>query len=86
MIDWIKNLFQEEEPGPSIGSLAFILIVLMYCFDYGWSIIKVQPLRVSPTDVAILAVSLYAVKKAAPAFEGLKDFLEKKKNDDKPQS
>lgn len=81
---WIKGLFEEREGTPSIGSLAFILVVAVYGFDYVWSVVKVQPLRMTATDIAWLAVSLYAVKKIAPAFQGVKAFFGGK-NDNQPQ-
>lgn len=84
MLNWIKSLFVEKEDGPSIGSLAFLVIIAVYGFDYVWSVVKVQPLRMTATDIAWLAVSLYAVKKIAPAFQGIKAFFGGK-NDNQPQ-
>ena len=84
MLNWIKSLFVEGEGSPSIGSLAFLIVIAVYGFDYVWSVVKVQPLRVSATDIAWLAVSLYAVKKIAPAFQGIKAFFGGK-NDNQPQ-
>jgi hypothetical protein len=84
MITWIKSLFEEKEGNPSIGSLAFLLIVAVYGFDYVWSVVKVQPLRMNATDIAWLAVSLYCVKKIAPAFQGIKAYFGGK-NDNQPQ-
>jgi hypothetical protein len=84
MLNWIKSLFIEKEDGPSIGSLAFLIVIAVYCFDHVWSVVKVQPLRMTATDIAWLAVSLYAVKKIAPAFQGIKAFFGGK-NDNQPQ-
>jgi len=84
-MNWIKSLFMEKEDTPSIGSLAFIIVIAIYGFDYVWSVVKVQSLRMTATDVAWLAVSLYAVKKIAPAFQGIKAFFGGK-NDNQPQS
>ena len=83
-MNWIKSLFMEKEDTPSIGSLAFIIVIVVYGFDYVWSAVKVQPLRMTATDVACLAVSLYAVKKVAPAFQGIKAFFGGR-NDNQPQ-
>jgi len=85
MLNWIKSLFVEKEDSPSIGSLAFLIVIAVYGFDYVWSVVKVQPLRVSATDIAWLAVSLYAVKKIAPAFQGIQSYFGGK-NDNQPQS
>lgn len=85
MKNWIKSLFVESDGNPSIGSLAFLIIVLVYVFDYIWSAVKIQPLRVSATDIAWLAVSLYATKKIAPTFQGIKAYFGGKRDDDKPQ-
>ena len=84
MLNWIKSLFVEKEDSPSIGSLAFLIVVAVYGFDYVWSVVKVQPLRMTATDIAWLAVSLYAVKKISPAFQGIKTFFGGK-NDNQPQ-
>ncbi len=84
MIAWIKSMFVEGDNNPSIGSLAFLLIVACYGFDYVWSVVKVQPLRMTATDIAWLAVSLYAVKKIAPAFQGIRSYFGGK-NDNQPQ-
>ena len=84
MLNWIKSLFVEGEGSPSIGSLAFLIVIAVYGFDYIWSVVKVQPLRVSATDIAWLAVSLYAVKKIAPAFQGVRSYFGGK-NDNQPQ-
>lgn len=85
MKKWIKGLFIEDDGNPSIGSLAFLIIVLVYGFDYVWSVVRIQPLRMSATDIAWLAVSLYAVKKIAPAFQGIKAYFGGKKDDHQPQ-
>lgn len=85
MLNWIKSLFVEKEDSPSIGSLAFLIVIAVYSFDHIWSVVKIQPLRMTATDIAWLAVSLYAAKKIAPAFQGIKAFFGGK-NDDKPQS
>ena len=85
MLQWIKDLLVEKEGSPSIGSLAFVFIIAVYGFDYVWSVIKVQPLRISATDIAWLAVSLYAVKKIAPAFEGIKAYFGGKNDDQSPR-
>ncbi len=84
MLNWIKSLFVEGEGSPSIGSLAFLIVIAVYGFDYVWSVVKVQPLRMTATDVAWLAVSLYAVKKIAPAFQGIRSYFGGK-NDNQPQ-
>ena len=84
MWNWIKSLFVEGEGSPSIGSLAFLIVIAVYGFDYVWSVVKVQPLRVSATDIAWLAVSLYAVKKISPAFQGIRSYFGGK-NDNQPQ-
>lgn len=84
MFTWLKGLFEEKEGNPSIGSLAFLLIVAVYGFDYVWSVVKVQPLRMNATDIAWLAVSLYCVKKIAPAFQGIQSYFGGK-NDNQPQ-
>jgi len=84
MLNWIKSLFMEKEDSPSIGSLAFLIVIVVYGFDYVWSVVKVQQLRMTATDVAWLAVSLYAVKKIAPAFQGIKAFFGGR-NDNQPQ-
>jgi hypothetical protein len=81
MRKWLKGLFTEKENSPSIGSAAFALIVLIFGFDYVWSAIRVQPLRMSATDIAWLAVSLYAVKKIAPMFQGIKAYFGDKNAD-----
>ena len=85
MLNWIKSLFVEKEDSPSIGSLAFLIVVAVYGFDYVSSVVKVQPLRMTATDIAWLAVSLYATKKIAPAFQGIKAYFGDRKNDNQPQ-
>ena len=82
MFQWAKNLFTEGE-NPSIGSVAFLLVIILFSFDYVWSVVRVQTLRMSATDIAWLAVSLYAVKKIAPAFDGIKTYFGGK-NDNQP--
>jgi hypothetical protein len=84
MLNWIKSLFVEKEDSPSIGSLAFLIVIGVYAFDHIWSAVRVQPLRMTATDIAWLAVSLYTVKKIAPAFQGIKAFFGGK-NDNQPQ-
>lgn len=85
MKKWVRDLLVEGDGNPSIGSLAFLIVVLVYSFDHIWSAVKIQPLRMSSTDIAWLAVSLYGVKKLAPLFQGIKAHFGGKKDDHQPQ-
>lgn len=68
-MNWIRALFVEGEGNPSIGSVCVVVVILCWGFDYVWSAVKAQPLRLTAADLAWLVATLYAIKKVVPAIQ-----------------